>query len=168
MDRARSARSIRPVERQGVFVLDAGRAFVQVDGLPVVFDGPQRVVAGHENVAEAFVGAGRGRVQDGGGPQIPQGGTEVVGAAAAVGFTPAQVGQHRVRPQGDGPAEGLDRGGQVSAGQGAVALQEQALIVLFPLNAGRRQDGGDAGSEQEDGQDMSSHGPEEHSRRLRV
>ncbi len=104
------------------------------------------------------MGAGGGRVEAGGGPQVPQGRTEVVGAAAAVGFAPAQVGQHRVGPEGEGAAEGLDRRGQVAAGQGPVALQEQALIVLFPLDARRRQDGRDAGGEQEDGQDVSAHG----------
>ncbi len=67
---------------------------------------------------------------------VAQGRTEVVGAPAAVGFAPPQVGQHRVGPEGQGPGEGLDGRGQVAAGQGPVALQEQALIVLFPLDAG--------------------------------
>ena len=61
--------------------------------------------------------------------EIAGGGVEF--AAPPVGFAAPQVGQHRVGPQGDRAAVGLDRGEGLVVGERRVAAGEELPVVAL-------------------------------------
>ena len=72
-----------------------------------------------EHVAQRFERVGRARVERRGLAEIARRRVEV--AAPLIGFAAPQVGEHRVGPQGDGAAVGLDGAEGLVVAQGGLA-----------------------------------------------
>ena len=86
---------------------------------------------GEVGVAELFERPGRRGVDLRRAPQVADRGGEL--AAAAVGLAALQVADHRVPLEGDGAAEGLDRGPGIVPGDGGVAVGNGLSVAALPL-----------------------------------
>ncbi len=137
-----------PVARQGHFIAHARGSVVQGERALVRFSGQPISLHLVLHVAEALKGPGRAGVER-------RGLTEIVGrrfeiAAAQIGFTAPEPGDHRVGTKGDGPAIGLDRTERLVVGQGGVASGQEPLVVRFPAQGLVRDDRPKDGNRQDD------------------
>ena len=103
------------VTRIAIVNPDSVRSFAKRSGPDKAGNGrPGAILNSHTSPGEqgragCFGKAGPGKTS----PEFP---------AAPVGLAPFEVADHRVVLEGDGPAEGLDRGARVVPGQGGVAV----------------------------------------------
>ena len=111
---------------------DARRSIVEPHAAGVGVGGAVVALQLVEHVAERFERPGRGRVERGGAAEVARGRVEVAAVAAPlVGLAAPQVGEHRVGPEGDGAAVGLDGAEGLVVAQGGVAARQQGAVVAL-------------------------------------
>ena len=145
-------------QRQAQFVLHPGVRVVDRGAPAVRLDGLREAAQVVLDVAHQLGRPDRVAVDARGGAEVPERGLGL--AALPVRFSAPEVGDHRVFPECDRSAEGLDGGKRLVRGKRAVAAGDEVLVPQVPLDreAGDDDAGRDGRQQQRRGEGASHQG----------
>ena len=147
------------IARERELVADARGAVVEPDAAFVRGHRARVLLQLEEDVAERFERAGCGGIEAGRGAEVARRRFQIAAVAAPlVGLAAAQVGEHRVRPEGDRAAVGFDRVEGLLVAQGGVAAGQQRAVIALRRGLVSGRASGDGQRQHGDGEDRALHG----------